>query len=291
LNAWTQSVADPCRTRYSAGEDVDLVESTFEGGYYPGEVYFGYRTPMGKGIWASHQRILYWAHGRFILTLDNIRRERLAEPELEADLPSLECNWQFSEGGNGLKLDPDAARALTTYPESNLLMLMPLLPNGIKWTVYEGQQDPPRGWVAGPCFEGITIPAPQLNLRLPAMKGIFGEFAAVLIPFAGVKPPEVKAQARPAIPDEIFWKGAKSIGEVNLLWGNGSTDAVHWSYRLDQTLDQAINGIETDGAMLHLHRDPAGVIQYGYAMDATYVLPYQPKPRSKPGAIKFKATP
>lgn len=279
LNGWNQSRTNPSRTNYRSCDGYDIVWSDYEGGYWPGKMSYGYITPMGKGIWASHHRTMLWIHDRAIVVIDSMYREMLNTPESEEEIPSLESNWQFSEGGGELTLDQKAGRLNTNYPESNALLMFPLMPKGIEWDVQEGREDPPRGWVAGPCFQGITIPAPQLCLRMPRMADQWVELVTVIVPYAGTIAPEVMATAEATAPD--------NIGHIYLAWGDGKTDEIHWFYRNDLMIGNKVEGFDTDGSMVHITKDKNHKILQGAVLDGTYIRPYDQVIRDKPALFRF----
>lgn len=266
LNGWNQCRVDPVGSRCQHCDGYDFVCSDYAGGYYPGEAVYSYLTPMGRGIWASHHRALLWIHGRAIVVIDSLYRQRLAAPETDADIPSLESNWQFSEGGAGLNIDEQAKRLTTAYADANVLMLFPLLPEGTEWTVREGQHEPVRGWVNGPVFQPGIVPAPQLTQRLPRMHDQWAELTTVIIPYRGAACPRVTAEAKATAPD--------NVGRLVLRWDDGTTDTVEWFYRFGLMLGTKVPGYDTDASLVHRCLAPDGALRQGAALDATYVKPY-----------------
>lgn len=279
LNGWNQTQANPSRTLYRHCEGYDFVCSEYDGGCYPGAAQGNLVAVTGRGIWASHHRALLWIHGRAIVVIDSLFRQKTAEPESEADVPSLESNWQFSEGGRGLRLDPQARRLTTTYPESNVLMLFPLVCEGMEWLVREGQEDPVRGWVNGPVFQPGIVAAPQLTLRLPKMRGNWAELVTVIVPYAGAACPGVTAKASST--------GTDNVGRLRLRWADGTRDEVEWYARMSLMIGAPASGYDTDASLAHRCFGSDGALRQGAALDGTYVRPYTRTDLPEPAFFRF----
>ena len=277
LNGWNQAETNPARTRYRHTDGYDLVRSDFEGGYHPGDSGWTFPDGMGLGIWGSHHRTLLWIHGRAIVVIDSMFRQHVSEPEKDDEIPSLESNWQLCDGA-APEIDERAGRLVTTHDDANVLMLFPLLPDGIEWTIREGQADPPRGWVSGPAFQGVLLPAPQLCLNVPKMAGRWAEFVTVIVPFAGADVPQVTAEAEPTAPD--------NVGSLKMQWGDGTVDELQWYYRLDLMIGER-EGFDTDGSMIHLCRDRRGAVIQGAVVDGTYARPFTQSVRCKPEMFRI----
>jgi hypothetical protein len=281
LNGWNQTQANPSRTLYRHCEGYDFVCSEYDGGYYPGVAQGDLLATTGHGIWATHHRALLWIHNRAIVVIDSLFRQKVTDPEPEADVPSLESNWQFSEGGKGLMRDERTGRLNTTYPESNVLMLFPLVCEGMEWLVREGQEEPVRGWVNGPVFQAGIIAAPQLTLRLPRMKGNWAERVTVIIPYRGAVCPGVTAQASST--------GTDNVGRLRLRWEDGTRDELEWYARMSLMIGALASGYDTDASLVHRCLGPDGALRQGAALDGTYVRPYTKTALPEPAFFRVDA--
>ena len=259
LNGWNQSFDDPT-FRFVSAPGYDLAECRYAGGYWPGAYTWSFADGPGRGIWGEHHRTLLWVRGRFLVVVDRVTHAEGGEP------PSLECNWQFSAGE--VSLDEAARAAVTRHDDGNVLVLMPVVPEGGELSLHAGEHDPPRGWLG----DGGYVAAPQLCLSVrsaPRSAGI----VTVLVPFRGRAAPEVRATADAA-------------GRVELAWGDGSTDALRWSPSLAHALGRA-GEFDTDGALLHMTRGANGQVERGLVVDGTYVDPVALPPRDVPGTFTF----
>ena len=272
LNGWNQSTVDPSRTRFRSADGIDVVSNDYEGGYWPGEFAYGYVSGMGKGLYASHHRTLVWLRGRAIVVWDSLYRD-----QVDGELPSLEMNWNFCEGA-APRIDEAARRVVTQHEAGNALMLFPLLPDGLEWNVYEGSEQPLRGWACGPAFSGTLVPVPQLCLRLPRMDSRWAEITTVIVPFPGPEAPALAAEAVPTAPD--------NVGTLKLNWPDGSADELYWYYRLDLMIGERF-GMDTDASMVHLSRDPAGEVTGGHVIEGSYLRPFVDKQRDTPTTFAF----
>jgi len=266
LNGWNQSESDPT-SRFVSVEGYDLAEGLYAGGYWPGRYQWGWTEGHGRGLWAQHHRTALWVRGRCLVILDCLRCDAAS-----AGGPFAESNWQFSEGR--VALDAERRRAVTQHPDANLLMLLPLLPAGAQWALHEGEKEPPRGWLRG---ENGYAPGPMLSLTVNAIAPET-HWAAVLIPFQGADAPQVSAQA-----------DADRAGTLTLQWGDGHTDTVLWSPRIECAIGAA-DRIETDASLLHLHRGAQGRLVRGSPSTGTMSSPSSPRGGPRAGASRFDAS-
>lgn len=269
LNGWNQGDNDPAHTRAFFAPGYDFVASDFEGAYWSGPYTWNFRQGRGQALYASHNRMLFWIHGRAVVVIDSLVREPSVLPEPPEAVPSLEANWQLCEGG---VVELGADRAIARYGDANLLMLFPLVEPAMTLSVHAGEQDPPRGWLPG---TGSFVPAPQITLYREKMEARYAELVTVLIPFAG-EAPVVSAAARKT--------DGQRPASLTLRWGDGSVDELWWTYRGIIMLGQT-GEYETDGGLLHLQRDAAGTVTRACAVEATYLVPIHTQPRRTPGMI------
>lgn len=250
LNGWNQSFSRAqLRVRQAPG--YDLIEGFYDGGYWPQPGYH-----HGAGIYAEHHRTVLWIRRRCFVVLDH-----LFVTSEEGRKPTLESVWQLSEGP--VTLDPSGRWAVTGHADSNLLMLFPLLPEGIKASLHVGERDPLRGWVPrGRRY----LPAPMIRLVAEQYDPWDAHLATVLVPFAGTAKPEIAAEA---IGFRLGF-GDRTAGKLDLRWPDGSTDRIIWTRRLEHAIDDQ-HGMDTDAALVHLLGNPAGQFTQGLAVDGSYI--------------------
>lgn len=283
LNGWNQAQTNPSRTFFRSTEGYVCIRSDYEGTYHPGHLSMICAGDLGRGLWASHHRCLFWAQGRAAVVFDSfVRVPDLGETEAQA--PVLESNWQLGPGS--AHWDERERRLVTDHADANLLILFPACPPGLTAHLHTGEMNPPRGWVSELYSEwgedvpncGKPIPAPMLSLTVNPLAGARAEFVSVLIPFQGKAAPLVRATAEPAT--------LTRPGHLNLAWPDGSMDDYTWTYRFDVGLG-AHGAWETDASLLYVTRDPAGR-QRGVALEATYVKPFRKEVLDQPDQILFE---
>jgi len=271
LNGWNQGETNPTNTRALSAPGYDFVVSDYEGAYWSGPYTWSFSQGRGEALYASHNRMLLWLHGRAVVVIDSLVREPNAVPELPDAVPSLESNWQLCEGG---EVELGADRAIARYGDANLLMLFPLTWPEMTLSLHAGEMNPPRGWLPG---KGQYLPAPQLTLSCEKMEGHYAELVTVLLPFAG-ETPRVTAAARKT--------DGQHPASLTLTWDDGTVDELWWTYRGIIMLG-TIGEYETDGGLLHLRRDAAGKVVQGCAAEATYLAPVETTARHAPALITF----
>lgn len=272
LNGWNQSETDPSRTRFFSGPGYDVASSDYEGGYWPGRYLWNFKDGHGRGLWASHNRSLLWAQGRFIFIVDNFTRSPDANPETEK--PFAEFNWQFEAGP--VEIDAAGRRAWTGYPDRNLLMLFPFGSEGWTMSLAAGSRDPLRGWLPG---QNGYIAAPQLTLTRNPMDETWFNFVTVLVPFTGGTPPALQTRITEYAPTRRFWT-------LNLDWADGTRDEVAWTHRLNYMIGSTPDFV-TDGSILHRHWRADGVLTGGAVANGTFIEPGKGPRLEEAGLIVF----
>lgn len=274
LNGWNQDIVNPQDTRAHRAPGYDFVSSEYRGAYWSKP--FGWRFDEGRGeaVYATHNRMLLWLHGRAVIVIDSFNREAKNLPEDPSDAPSLEANWQLCEGGEAVI--EDESRVVARYGDAGLLMLFPLRQPDLKLSLHEGEEEPLCGWL--PTSHTQFVPAPQVSLGCAKMNGLHAKIATVLLPFAGDDAPSVTATAHQ-------FQGSEPT-HLCLSWADGSTDELWWTDRLDTMLGE-IEDIETDGGLLHLHKSGNGRVLSGCAIEATYLAPRVKQAAALPRIITF----
>ena len=269
LNGWNQAEST-AQLRHRAAPAYDVVEGYYDGGYWRGMP--GWDSDHGEGIYAQHHRTLLWIRGRCIVVIDH-----LLHPTEPGKKPRLESVWQLAEGP--VRIEAENGRARTEYPDANLLMLFPLMPEGAKVTLCSGEKDPLRGW-APKSFNVEYVPAPQVCLRVDDFNGWHADLATVLVPYRGVEPPQVEVTSAtdPGKSGDFYHP---SCGMLALRWGDGSSDEVWWMREMAVALNER-DGFRTDGSLVHLHKSSDCKLLKGLVVDGTRIEPYAPIARSRP---------
>jgi hypothetical protein len=284
LNGWNQWQTNPDRLQHWHAPGYDLVRGVYAGGYWPGRYGWWRFEGGGTGLAAEHERLLLWLQGRAVIVLDRLMRwdEPLAGEAHQA--PDLEMNWQFPPACR-LQTDAAAGRAWTGYEDANLLLLAARPPRGAALRVYEGELDPPRGWVGNPDRDHSYLPAPQLSLTASPMEDYQETMATVLVPYRGDERPDVRA----AVAEREKSENPHQAPGPELLridWPDGSRDEILWTAELD-TLIGVRDELETDASLLHRRRAPDGRVTGGAAFKGTYCRPYSEVELAAPGAFRF----
>ncbi len=155
-------------------------------------------------------------------------------------------------------------------------MLFPLRVPELKLSLHEGEEEPLRGWV--PATHTEFLPAPQLRVGCDSMRDLHANLVTVLVPFTGADAPKLQATATAV-------EGRQPASLV-LDWKDGDTDELWWSDRLDTMLG-SVGSVQTDGGMLHLHKDSAGKVLGGCAIEATYASPFATNVQLSPQLLVF----
>ena len=236
LNGWNQAPTNPTGTRHWHEPGCDLVASVYEGGFWPGQYHWGFTDGLEGGVWARHHRFVLWVHDRCLVVVDAV--QRAAAPG--AASPVLEANWQFAFGP--VQLDPQHGSALVHDEAGGLWMRCIGRPDETAMTVYQGEVDPPRGWVGG---SERLADAPQLCLTAP-MTGDYAELVTLLVPYTGAAPPEVEASLSRPEPN--------LTAQLDLRWADGRHDQTRWATRLIAPLA----GADRDAVLVHESWDARG---------------------------------
>ncbi len=290
LNGWNQAPTNPDGLRVFDSDAVSAVVSRYSGGYWPGTYDWWFRDGFGAGVHAEHQRILIWVKSRFAVVVDRMMRwDETALGGPEQQNPSLEMNWQLTPGGS-VELHPANAGFTAVYPEGGLLGLFPKIAQGMRLSVREGETEPLRGWIttrlkarsdlrrAGvfnqpPLSEWVNRsygPAPQICAVADPMQGFGEALVSVFVPFDGDTAPELVATVGGEVNSEF---AQRTGGQLELRWPDGKTDSLHWTSSLAQPLFRTMDthgDYETDGALLHLHREADGTLNKSTVLDGTY---------------------
>ncbi|MEI6519204.1 MAG: heparinase II/III family protein [bacterium] len=254
INGWNQVGTNPRDTFHHHINGYDMVSSTYDGGYWPGRYLWTFPDGCGSGIQAAHTRTVLWVHDRFIVVIDEIESFHSS-----SENPTLEINWQFEHGS--LFIDESNNSVKTDRIGYNLLMLFPGMPEGVRMSLHEGEMEPPRGWL--PSSNGY-IKAPQLTQELSMEQMHELSFVTVLIPVSpGMPIPDVEACVSSLTEENSYPK------QLTLRWKDNITDEIVWTKGLKRMIDE-VDGVITDGTLLHLIHNNDNEIEIAAVFDATF---------------------
>jgi hypothetical protein len=145
--------------------------------------------------------------------------------------------------------------------------------------VAAGEQSPLRGWVPK-TFETEFVPAPQIVLSVEKNDPWNTHFATVLVPYRGTKPPEVAVE-KVIDPEHNASFMRPGYGMLVLRWGDGTTDELLWTRRMESALNER-EGIVTDGGLVHLQKRSDGRLMRGLVVDGTFLEPHATTRRARP---------
>jgi len=149
----------------------------------------------------------------------------------------------------------------------NLLVRMVYAPEGTEVRCFEGETDPPRGWVGDATNYRKPLAAPVVEFRYPG-RPFPGRFTAtLLVPFEGTDVPEFEVvEARPA---RDPWNRLQ-LRYLTLRRPDSSTDTVGWSSDLELPVE--IDGpFVTDATFVWCRRDENGNVTKRFLIDGTYL--------------------
>jgi hypothetical protein len=190
FNGWNQAPVKHFNTQYTGAPGRDFISNTYEAGYFPGRFDWSFRDGLHNGIWAAHERLMLWVHGRYIVVVDNVR---YCPGEFEP--PFVECNWQFERGP--IEINAERREVLARHESASgepvgLLLRVLSQPSETSLHLREGQNDPLRGWIISE--NGGIIAAPQVSLRCERLTTGAAQFVTLLVPFVGKTPPAIQAE-------------------------------------------------------------------------------------------------
>jgi len=86
LNGFNQSGADAQLLHTEFTNQFALIHARYQGGYWPGTYKWWFENGRGSGVWGSHERVLSWVKGEYILVFDTMNAD------LGADVRNV---WQL----------------------------------------------------------------------------------------------------------------------------------------------------------------------------------------------------
>ncbi|MEN6602595.1 MAG: heparinase II/III family protein, partial [Bryobacteraceae bacterium] len=248
IGGLNQSGADAQLLRTQFSPDLDLIHARYQGGYWEGRYTWSFGKGRGAGTYGSHERILLWIKGEYILVLDSMD----ADPG--ADIRNC---WQLGPVERWSH-DPAALAWWSENRDTNLLLQLVAAPSGAAMQIFEGSKEPPRGWVG---FHGNdAVPAPLVEFRY-AGAGRPVTSVALLASYTGTNKPSFRTTAR---------LEAAAIRRLDIGLPNGSTDHFAWSDGLVLPIDDG-EPFTTDGTLAWVRTDAAGKPAKWFTLGGRYL--------------------
>ncbi len=248
ISGLNQSGADAqlLRTEFSPG--LDLIHARYQGGYWQGRYTWSFGKGRGAGTYGSHERILLWIKGEYILVLDSM------DSDPGADIRNC---WQLGPAERWSH-DPGALTWWSENGNTNLLLKLVAAPSGAAMQILEGSKEPTRGWVG---FHGNdAVPAPLVEFRYAGARRPVTS-VVLLAAYAGTNRPSFRTIAAPE---------AGPIRRIDIGLPDGSTDHFAWSEGLVLPIDDG-EPFTTDGKLVWLRTDAAAKPAKWFALDGRYL--------------------
>lgn len=181
FDGMNQCEANPDVTHVATFDDLSVINSVYEGGYYPGELTWGFHEGHRPGLYGQHARTMVYLGGRGVVVFDTVMVDREGQ--------RIASHWQLQLGE--YEADLKAGKVWSRGDESNVLVQVLGCIDEVKTRVYVGQHRPQRGWLPMNHF-GKREPAPQIAHEF-APQHRWGHLETLLLPFTGSTPPDVKS--------------------------------------------------------------------------------------------------
>ena len=229
VNGGSQSQANPDRPEAHLLDRYAVARASYLGGYHPGRYTWQYPEGPGPGTYATHQRSLLWIKGRGLIVFDRVLVYSTSPAAVAA-------HWQFPAGP--CRLDAAMPGAWTEGGDDNVLVRCVYASAQALPVLYEGQADPPRGWLPTDVYGGRT-PAPMLALETEA-RGRPVDMVTLIVPFRG------DAVPRPDV--RVDREAADGACRLDLRWNESASDVIVFNPGLVVMAGRS-GPIETDGVM------------------------------------------
>ncbi len=249
IGGWNQSGADAELLRTEFAPHLALIQARYQGGYWNGSYTWSFGRGRGAGVYGSHERILLWINGEYLLVLDSMEADAGAEIRNCWQLGPVE-RWSHS---------PETLAWWSENRDTNLLLQLVAAPVGATMEVFEGRKDPPRGWVGNHGNDGVAAPLVEYRYAGARSAAVSVVLAA---PYSGMERPRFKL-VTPAP------NGLMRLVEIGLP--DGSTDRVAWSPGLALPIDDG-QPFSTDGRLVWLRTDGAGKPSKWFSLDGRYLM-------------------
>jgi hypothetical protein len=251
LNGWNQSEADAQLLRTEFTPRSALIHARYQGGYWPNEFGWSFANGHGSGVYGTHERVLFWVKGEYVLVLDSVR----SDPKT-----TVHNCWQMGPMGRWVA-DENALTWRSQNEDANLLLQFASFQDSpVEMECFEGSRDPLRGWVGHRGDD--ALPAPLVEFRYPLESGA-AVAIALLVPFAGSATPSYSLRRKTV-------SGWTQVRHLEIIRPDGSADHIGWSQGLSAAVDSG-DPFGTDAPFVWLRSDPSGQARECFLLDGSYL--------------------
>ncbi len=252
VDGLNQSGADARLLRAELGDEVALIHARYEGGYWQGQYYWNFGDGRGQGVYGSHDRIVFWIEGEYLLVRDSMSTDKGHE---------VRNVWQLGPM-EGWSHEPDSRLWFSKNKDANLLLQMLHAQAGkVTMDVAEGSREPIAGWVGWHGDDAVK--APRVEFRYVADRPEHVWSVVLLAPFAGGERP--KYGVRACRESNYGW-----LQYLEIALPDGSIDRFGWSRQLMVPVDDG-QPFATDGAFVWHRSDSGDRFVKGYVLDGSYL--------------------
>ncbi len=251
LNGWNQSEADAQLLRTEFTAETALIHASYQGGYWPGSYGWSFERGHGKGVFGSHERVLFWVKGEYLLALDTM--------EADGEATVHNC-WQMGPM-EGWSKEEETLSWWSRNEGVNLFLQLIPFEGKAEMECFEGSREPLRGWVGSHGHD--AIPAPLVEFRYPSGGGGGSTSAVLLAPFQGTEKPSFAIKRASST-------GWGQVHHLELRLPDGSTDSISWTNGLSLPVDDG-DPVVTDAPFAWLHLNAAGEPVKCFLLDGSYL--------------------
>ena len=251
LQGWNQSEADADLLRTEFTSDTVLIHAKYQGGYWPNEYGWNFMEGHGSGVYGTHERVLFWVKGEYIVVLDSV----LSDPRITA----YNC-WQMGPMDKWTA-EESALTWCSQNEEANLLLqFVSFQDDAVQMQCFEGSREPIRGWVEQRGHD--ALPAPLVEFRYSTQSG-GAVSAALLVPFAGSAKPSYALRRKTV----SAWT---QLRHLEVTRPDGSIDHLSWSQGLSAAVDNG-QPFVSDAPFVWLRTDAGGRPTKCFLLDGSYL--------------------
>ncbi len=190
-----QSPADAQLLYTAFTPETATMHARYQGSYWKGAYGWSFENGHGEGIWAEHERVLFWVKGAYLLVIDRVAAD-----------PGRTVHNSFQLGPRQVSLD--AARLRLTLADVEMAVQMVAPVSDIEVDCVTGQQHPPRGFIGLPGQAPQASPHLRFRYRIPGPRPVTTVIA--------IAPAEYEVTS-------------PETGVVLISRRNGQTERVTWS--------------------------------------------------------------
>ena len=250
LNGWNQSEADAGLLRTEFTPETALIHARYQGGYWPAQFGWGFDT-HDRGAFGSHQRVLFWVKGQYLLVLDSMESDRGT---------TVHNVWQTGPM-DAWSVDKPNLSWQSKNKDVNLFLQFIGFGQETEMDCFEGSREPLRGWLGSSGHDGIAAPLVEFRYDGHLWGGSMS--AVLLVPFAG--------EVKPAYALRRAANDGDGTYRIELGLPDGGMDVIKWSKGLTLPVGDTDPKLATDATFIWLRLDAAGKPARCFLLDGRYL--------------------